>query len=400
MECPSCGHPSSSGASYCGKCGTRLAAVLACPACGTPHRVGQRFCEACGRRLSEPDTSAAPASARRYRRRPANVPATFGGGRFRVQRLLGEGGRKRVFLARDELLDREVACAVIRTEGLDEAERLRVEREAQAMALLGEHPHVVTVFDIGEEGGEPYIVSQYMAGGDLRGLLSAAPEGRLPLDRAVRIADEVCQALEHVHAHGFVHRDLKPGNIWFTADGTAEARRFRRDDGVRSVAADRDRHGRRDGGLHGARAGARDGRRRALRPLRAGRDPVRDSHRAAAVRRRYQPGRDHAAHRDGAGRSALAQPASCRARSRGSSCGCWQRCPRSARRARPPCAAHWRRSLQRRPAPPIGERSRQLSPLDRLESGVFVGREREQRELRAGLDEASVGTGPTDAAGR
>ena len=192
------------------------------------------------------------------------MPATLGGGRFRVQRLLGEGGRKRVFLARDGLLDRDVACALIRTEGLDEADRVRVEREAQAMALLGEHPHVVTVFDIGEEGGEPYIVSQFMAGGDLRGLLNAAPEGGLPLDRALRIADEVCQALEHVHAHGFVHRDLKPGNIWFTAEGTAKLGDFGVTMAFDQSSADRDRHGRRDRGLHGARAGARDGRRRAL----------------------------------------------------------------------------------------------------------------------------------------
>ena len=150
------------------------------------------------------------------------VPEALGGGRFRVQRLLGEGGRKRVYLARDGLLDRDVALALIRTDGLDAAERLRIEREARAMARLGEHPHVVTVFDIGEEAGEPYIVSQYMAGGDLRRLLDAADEGRLPLDQATRIADQVCAALEHIHAHGFVHRDLKPGNIWFTADGTAK----------------------------------------------------------------------------------------------------------------------------------------------------------------------------------
>ena len=213
MECPSCGHPSSTGAGFCGECGARLPDALVCPACGAPHRSGQRFCEACGRRLSESGRPAPPAPA---------VPEGFGGGRFRVERLLGEGGRKRVYLARDGLLDRDVALALIRTDGLDAAERLRIEREARAMARLGDHPHVVPVFDIGEEAGEPYIVSQYMAGGDLRGLLDAADEGRLPLDQATRIADQVCEALEHIHAHGFVHRDLKPGNIWFTADGTVK----------------------------------------------------------------------------------------------------------------------------------------------------------------------------------
>ena len=128
--------------------------------------------------------------------------------------------------------------ALIRTEGLDEADRVRVEREAQAMGRLGDHPHVVTVFDIGEEGGEPYIVSQYMAGGDL----SRAAQRRRPRigcrSRALRIADEVCQALEHAHAHGIVHRDLKPGNVWLTATGTAKLGDFGARRGARAVAAD------------------------------------------------------------------------------------------------------------------------------------------------------------------
>jgi eukaryotic-like serine/threonine-protein kinase len=146
----------------------------------------------------------------------------MGGGRFRVERLLGEGGRKRVFLAKDEKLDRDVALALINTGGLDEDERERVQREARALAQLGDHPHVVTVFDIGEEGGELYIVSQYMAGGDLYALLRTMEDRRLPIDQALRVADQVCEALAHIHAHGFIHRDVKPGNIWFSSDGTAK----------------------------------------------------------------------------------------------------------------------------------------------------------------------------------
>jgi tetratricopeptide (TPR) repeat protein len=127
-----------------------------------------------------------------------------------------------VYLARDETLDRDVAVALIRSQGLDNAEWQRIEREARAMARLGDHPNVVTVFDIGSEDGELYIVSQYMSGGDLRGLLRAADGGRLASGQAIEIADQVCSALEHIHKHGFIHRDLKPGNIWFTADGTAQ----------------------------------------------------------------------------------------------------------------------------------------------------------------------------------
>jgi class 3 adenylate cyclase len=139
-----------------------------------------------------------------------------------VQRFLGEGGRKRVYLAHDSKLDRDVAIAVIKTEGLDEAGLERVRREAQAMGRLGDHPHIVTAFDIGDEGGQPYIVSQYMAGGDLEGLLQQAENHRLPIDHAVRIANEIRQALEHAHGRGIIHRDLKPGNIWLTEEGTAK----------------------------------------------------------------------------------------------------------------------------------------------------------------------------------
>src|SRR2546427_6238197 len=130
----------------------------------------------------------------------------FAAGRYVVRRLLGEGSRKRVYLAHDTRLARDVALAVIKTEGLDDAARARIHHEAQAMARLGDHPHIVTVHDIGEEDGQPYIVSQLMAGGDVEGLLRETPDHRLPLARAFVIAEQVCRALEHAHRHGIVHR--------------------------------------------------------------------------------------------------------------------------------------------------------------------------------------------------
>ncbi|HEY5638927.1 MAG TPA: protein kinase, partial [Dehalococcoidia bacterium] len=150
------------------------------------------------------------------------LPASFAAGRYEVQRFLGEGGRKKVYLARDKRLDRDVAVAMIKTEGLDADGQECVQREAQAMARLGDHPHIVTVFDIGEENGQPYIVSQYMAGGELGDMLRQAPEGRLPVADAVRITNQVRMALEYAHERGIIHRDLKPANIWMTEDGTAK----------------------------------------------------------------------------------------------------------------------------------------------------------------------------------
>ena len=90
------------------------------------------------------------------------------------------------------------------------------------MARLGDHPHVVTVFDVGEEpDGTPYIVSEYMPGGSLADRLAVAADGRLPVPEALDFAVQVAHALAHAHANGIVHRDLKPGNVWLAADGTA-----------------------------------------------------------------------------------------------------------------------------------------------------------------------------------
>ena len=89
------------------------------------------------------------------------------------------------------------------------------------MARLGDHPNIVTVHDITEEDGKPLIVSQYMSGGSLSDLLDRADGRRLPVDDTIRIGGEIARALEHAHARGVVHRDLKPGNVWFTDAGAA-----------------------------------------------------------------------------------------------------------------------------------------------------------------------------------
>ena len=136
--------------------------------------------------------------------------------------MLGEGGKKKVYLAHDTLLDREVAFALIKTEGLDESGRSRISREAQAMGRLGSHPHIVTVFDLGQEQAQPYMVTELMGGGDVEGLIDQAQDHRLSLDQAIDVAKQVCQALEFAHSRGIVHRDLKPGNVWLTSDGTAK----------------------------------------------------------------------------------------------------------------------------------------------------------------------------------
>ncbi len=149
-------------------------------------------------------------------------PSSFADGRYEVKRFLGEGGKKTVYLAQDTTLDREVAFALIKTEGLDETSRTRIQREAQAMGRLGSHPHIVTVFDLGQERDQPYMVTELMGGGDVDGLIENAENHLLPLEQAVKIAQETCRGLEFAHSRGIVHRDLKPGNVWITADGIAK----------------------------------------------------------------------------------------------------------------------------------------------------------------------------------
>jgi eukaryotic-like serine/threonine-protein kinase len=199
---------------------------MRCPSCGNENREGARFCDNCGTELvaeaPAPDDARARASATPempVESLPADVPSEIAG-RYRVKRFLGQGGRKRVYLSDDTQSGTEVAVALYDTEGVAAAVQARARREAEAMHKLGDHPHVVPVLDTGEDDGDPFIVSRYMPGGDVEGLLAAAG-GRLDVGRAVDIAADVTRALEHAHARGIVHRDLKPANVWIDDDGHA-----------------------------------------------------------------------------------------------------------------------------------------------------------------------------------
>ncbi len=151
-------------------------------------------------------------------------------------RLLGEGSSKTVFLAHDDKIDRDVAFALIKTAGLDASGRERISREARAMGKLGDNPYIVSIYDVGEERGQPYIVSQYMAGGSVDDLIRRSENHRLPPADAIRIACDVCRALDYAHSRGIIHRDLKPANVWLTSDGITKLGDF----GL-AIASDRTR---------------------------------------------------------------------------------------------------------------------------------------------------------------
>ncbi len=210
MRCSACGWENAEGRRSCGECGAVLPTV--CIFCGARSEPGSRFCEACSGILNA-STPAPPAAAQQ------ELPKAFVGSRYRVLDLIGEGANKIVYLCHDMRLHRDVAFAVIKVEGLDEPSQATMRREVRSLARLGDHPHVVTIYDVGQTHGVPCIVSQYMAGGSLETRLKKSDGNRIPAADAVRVAEEVCEALEHAHSRGVLHRDLKPANILFTQDG-------------------------------------------------------------------------------------------------------------------------------------------------------------------------------------
>ena len=143
-------------------------------------------------------------------------PGQVIGGRFEILREVGRGGFGTVFEARDRELGRLVAVKVVRPRRGVDLSMLRAEAEAAAGL---HHPNIVTVHDLGSEGGEGWLVLELLRGETLE---ERVRRGALPAPEALRVATEVARGLAHAHHAGVVHRDLKPSNVFLCDDGSVK----------------------------------------------------------------------------------------------------------------------------------------------------------------------------------
>jgi serine/threonine protein kinase/Tol biopolymer transport system component len=158
-------------------------------------------------------------SARRPRYTRRHLMANQAGSRLGPYELvspIGAGGMGEVWRGRDTRLDRSVAVKILPASfAQDEQFRARFAREAKTISSLN-HPHICTLFDVGQEGDNHFLVMELLEGESLADRLLKGP---LPLDQVVRFGAQVADALEGAHKQGIVHRDLKPGNVMLTKTG-------------------------------------------------------------------------------------------------------------------------------------------------------------------------------------
>jgi hypothetical protein len=219
--------------------------VTLCPKCGAEVPGSGNFCPACGGALSAvsqlPTNMASPSVARAAQRSPssskvgrlASSDSIDAGGftpgevlieRYRVIGLLGRGGMGEVYRADDLKLGQPVALKFLPRPFAADKDRIERFYAEVRTARQVSHPNVCRVYDVGEIGGQQYLSMEYVDGEDLASLLRRI--GRLPSDKALEIARELCAGLAAAHDRGVLHRDLKPANVMIDGRGRARITDF------------------------------------------------------------------------------------------------------------------------------------------------------------------------------
>ncbi|MGA8868990.1 MAG: protein kinase [Candidatus Sulfotelmatobacter sp.] len=214
--------------------------MATCSSCGAEVSSNGRFCPACGapvsntddvatidfttpkpQRTPRPRSSSAPRSpsSAEYLSEGRFLPGRLLAGRYRIIALLGKGGMGEVYRADDLTLGQPVALKFLPDEAArDEALLERFKNEVR-IARRVSHPNVCRVYDVGEVEGHTFFTMEYIDGEDLASLLRRI--GRLPQDKALDIARQLCAGLSAAHTKGVLHRDLKPANIMLDGRGQA-----------------------------------------------------------------------------------------------------------------------------------------------------------------------------------
>jgi len=144
-------------------------------------------------------------------------------GSLEITALLGRGGMGEVYRARDTKLKRDVAVKILPDEFSRDADRVsRFQREAEVLASLN-HPNIAGIYDVEEASGLRYLVLELVEGETLADRIARGP---IPVEEAMRIALQICEALEAAHERGIIHRDLKPANVKVTTEGEVKVLDF------------------------------------------------------------------------------------------------------------------------------------------------------------------------------